>query len=135
MEEIVKLGRANALKAQEAMVEQANKKRRPIDISEGDLVLLDTKGLETERPCKKLDDVRLGPYPVEKSLGISYKLRLPDSARIHDTFSPNRLTKTNPKLPPLPGQVNEPPPPVVVNEEEEWEVDDVLDNRYRYGRL
>ena len=113
------LGRANAMKAQEAMIKQANKKRRLIDIYEGDLVLLDAKGLATERLYKKLDDVRLGLYPVEKSLRTSYRLGLPPLAPIYNIFSPNRLTKANPELPPLPGQVNELPLPVVVNEEEE----------------
>ena len=36
----------------------------------GDLLLLDGKGIETARPSKKLDDKRLGQFPVTKLIGI-----------------------------------------------------------------
>ena len=135
MKEVLQISKQNMAKAQEAMCVQANKKRRVMDIHEGDFVILDGKGLETERPCKKLDNVRHGPYKVKKALGTSYQLGLPASARIHDTFSPNRLTMRSPSLPPLPRQINPPPPPVVITDEPEYEVDDVLDSRYHYKRL
>ena len=49
-----------------------NNKRRVIDIYKGDFVILDSKGLKTERPYKKLDNVRYDLYKVIKVLGTSY---------------------------------------------------------------
>ena len=136
MQEILKVGRENVAQAQEAMRIQANRHRQPSNINVGDQVMLDGKGLQTDRPSKKLDDVRHGPFPVVKNVGHSFQLQLPETAKIHDVFSPDQLTKhPNPDLPPLPGQVNPPPPPVIINDEEEWEIDEILASRYHYHRL
>ena len=72
IKEVLRIGKQNIAKAQEVMCVQANKKRRVIDIHEGDFVILDSKELETKRPYKKLDDVRHGLYKVKKALGTSY---------------------------------------------------------------
>ena len=38
----------------------------------GDMVWLSTKNIHTERPSKKLDHKRIGPYKVTESVGSSY---------------------------------------------------------------
>ena len=91
-----------------------------------------TKNIKTERPSKKLDHKTIGPYKVKELVGLSYRLDLPTSMRIHDIFNLNLLqpAATNP----LPGQHNSPLPLIVVNDEEEWEVDNILDTKHGRGK-
>jgi hypothetical protein len=55
--------------------------------------------------------------------------------KIHDTFHISLLRKA--AIDPLTGQIQSPPPPIVIDEdeEEEYEMDDILDSRYHYGKL
>ena len=97
----------------------------------GDKVWLSTKNIQTERPSKKLDHKRIGPYRIKELVGSSYRLDLPTSMRIYDVFHPSFLRQAAED--PLLGQHNDPPPLVVVNDEEEWEVDDIL-NAKKHGQ-
>ena len=74
-----------------------------------------------------------GPYRIIKKVGNLYEVELPASMKIHPIFSLDRLRKAIDD--PLPGQINEPPPAMEVNGEDEWEVEEVLLVRIRYGRL
>jgi hypothetical protein len=73
----------------------------------GDLLLLDARGIETTRPSKKLDDKRLGPFPVTELIGLQdYRLRLPPSWKIGNTFHTLRLTRYT--MPAFPSQIDPP---------------------------
>ena len=109
----------------------ANKHRKASGYKVGNLVWLSTKNIHTERPSKKLDHKKIGPYKITELVRLSYRLDLPASMRTHDVFHPSLLRPAAED--PLPGQHNDPPPPVVVNDEEEWEVDDILDAK-KHGR-
>jgi hypothetical protein len=68
-----------------------------------------------------------GPFEITRQIGNSYKVKLPETMKIHNVFSPDRLRKDTED--PLPGQVNPPPPPIIVNTEQEWEVQEVIASR------
>ena len=45
------------------------------------------RNVKTTRPSKKLDYKKLGPFEIIKNVGTSsYKLDLPTSTKIHNTF-------------------------------------------------
>jgi hypothetical protein len=54
----------------------------------GDKVYLSGKNLTTHRPMEKLDDKRHGPFKVVCKVGSpSYKLKLPDTWKVHPVFN------------------------------------------------
>ena len=110
----------------------ANRHQKPSpEYKVDDLVWLSTKNIHTERPSKKLDHKRIGPYKVTETVKLSYWLDLPAFMRIHNVFHPSLLRPAAEDL--LPSQHNNPPPPVVVNDKEKWEVDDIL-NAKKHGQ-
>ena len=121
------------------MKEQYDKhitRERPYE--NGDYVWVSAKNLKSERPMKKLDTLRYGPFKILNRIGPSaYKLQIPPVWKqrgVHDTFNESLLT---PFIgPAFPNQVNvQPPPPEIVNrddrEEEEYEVEAIIDSRKR----
>lgn len=112
--------------AQERYKEQADKHRaQDPEFAVGDMVWLNRKNIETNRPSKKLDWKYLGPYKVIERVGRrAYKLQLPKAVDIHPVFHVSLLEKVNKD------NFNREPvpiPPVIVNNEEEWEVEKILD--------
>ena len=118
MQEVWEFTRVEMAKSQQTQVKAANRHRKPSpEYKVGDLVWLSTKNIHTERPSKKLDHKKIGPYKITGLVGSSYRLDLPASMRIHDVFHPSLLRPA--AKDPLLGQHNERPPPVIVNDEEE----------------
>ena len=132
MQNILAFIRQNIEVAQVSMTKQANRRRKDVAFEVGDMVFLTNKNYDTDRPSKKLDSKKWGPFEVTELIGTSYRLRLPATMRIHDVFHVSYLNKapTNP----LPGQVNPPPGPVNINKDE-WEVADILNAKLFYGHL
>jgi hypothetical protein len=96
----------------------------------GSLVWLLRRHIRTDRPSDKLDDKRLGPFPIIKAVGRSaFRLSLPPSMRIHPVFHASLLEPHRPNT--LPTRSTPSPPPPVVNTEgeEEYEVSRILDSR------
>jgi hypothetical protein len=133
MEEILEYGRKNLAQSQLLMERQANRHRKDVEYQPGQKVWLSSKNINSTRPCRDLEDKQYGPYEVVEKVGGAYRLRLPDTARIGDVFSPKLLRPCAED--PLPGQAQDPPRPVDIHGEDEYEVDDILDSRRRYGRL
>ena len=101
----------------------------------GDKVWLDGKDIKSDRPSKKLDDKRYGPFKIIKIIGPnSYKLQLPPSMKVHPVFNTIKLrpyaqdTISGRKPPPRPA-------PVIKGDKPEWEVEYIKDSRIFRGKL
>jgi hypothetical protein len=94
----------------------------------GDKVWLNTRNLCTNRPSRKLNNRRHGPFTVIKEVRkYAYQLDLPATMDVHPVFHVSLLEPTQGD--PLPGQYLPPPEPVVVDGELEYEVEEVVDSR------
>ena len=110
-----------------------NQSRREPDFGVGDRVWLSTKHLELGRPSRKLSKLWAGPYTILSQKGYSYELDLPASMQIHRVIHARYLRKAADD--PLLGQAIELPEPLVIARENEWEVEELLAVRSRYGKL
>ena len=113
-------------------------RQNPPNFKVGDRVWLLTTNLRSDRPNKKLDYKRLGPYEIlEQVNSVSFRLKLPSNFKIHDVFHCNLLEVYHPDT--VRGELRRPPPPcVVANDDgssyEEYEVESVLDCRLYRGK-
>jgi hypothetical protein len=83
--------------AAEDMKRYYDARHRPEEFKPGDEVWLDAKDLTTERPSKKLDYKRLGPFKVLRKVSdLAYELKLPSSFKIHPVISTSRLELAKP---------------------------------------
>src|SRR3954469_17224710 len=97
--------------------------------SKGDKVWLEATNIRTDRPMKKLDDKRYGPFEIKKKVGAgAYELKLPKSWRpIHPVFNEFLLSPF--KAPTNPSQQKPlPPPPEIIDQIPEYEVEEVVDS-------
>jgi hypothetical protein len=108
-----------------------DRKRKPEEFSVGDQVWLEATNLTTDRPKKKLDHKRQGPFKiVQKISNVVYKLELPPSWRIHPVFHVSKLRRYTPDpfgraLPRVSLHVRG----------ENWEVSSIQRSRLKNGRL
>jgi len=92
------------------------------------------RNIRTTRPCKKLDYKKIGPFKILARIGTSaYKLDLPASMRIHNTFHISLLELYNDNK--LPSQRSEPPLPIINEGEPEYELKEIIDSRLHYNKL
>lgn len=103
----------------------------------GDQVMLSMENIKTTRPMKKLDVRQSGPFTILAEIGShAFRLKLPDSAKIHDVFHVSLLRRFTP--PTFPGQYVEPPAPLETSDQDlEYEVSSIIDSRLntRSGKL
>ena len=99
IQEQIKKAKINIAKAQDKMEKNANKlKSVPEDIKEGDLVLLDRKGLNwaaEKNEDLKLKSKRLGPFKVleiDKKF-LNFKLDLPKQLPVYPWFFRSLIKK------------------------------------------
>ena len=95
----------------------------------GDKVLLRSEHIAATSPSKKLGPKFLGPFPIIQKLSeLVFRLKLPQSLRIHDVFHAAVLEPYRPDT--IPGRQQRPPPPVITPAGDlEWEVSQVLNSR------
>ena len=75
---------------------QANKTGQELSFSVGDLVLLSTTNLNLPSYTrKKFQPCWIGPFEVEEVLGVSYRLTLPPTMKVHPVFHSSLLKRWN----------------------------------------
>jgi len=109
--------------------------RKPdLNLQSGDMVWLLPRNIRTTRPCKKLDYKKIGPFKILAKIGESaYKLDLPPSIRIHNTFHISLLELYHDDK--FSSQRAQPLPPVIIEGEPEYELEQIIDSRLHYGKL
>ena len=123
--------REHILEAQRWQTKYA--KGKAIEFKIGEKVWLSTRHIKTQRESKKLDYKRIGPFPVVERINANaYRLQLPPEMPIHDAFHVSLLDRY---VEPGAGQTPAEPLPVIVEGSEEYNVDRVLESRYRYRKL
>src|SRR5258708_9002218 len=93
----------------------------------GDKAWLNLQNYSSNHPMKKLDHKWAGPFVVTKVISPA-AIKLPLSAwekNIHP-YIPDEIVEC--PQPPQPG-------PVMVDDQEEYEVEEILDSRFRWGKL
>jgi len=95
----------------------------------GEQVWLEARNIQTNRPSKKLDQKRYGPFTIKEEIGQgAYRLELPEEWAIHNVFNEDLLTRC--KKVEFTSQHKDPaPPPNIINEEEEYEVEEIREHR------
>jgi hypothetical protein len=106
------IAQGNMARAQHQYTVQANKHRRAVDFGVGDKVWVTTKHWKNDRPSRKLAQQMEGPYEILEQIGHSFRLKLPESIKVHPVFHAEKLRKDPGN--PLPGQTNPSPPPLEV---------------------
>ena len=109
-----------------------NKWKKGPSLKEGDKVYLLQRNIQTKRPAKKLDHIKLGPFGIKKKLGPDvYELQLPDSMKIHPVFHTTVLEPAHPSIP----IATHVPTLEVDNNNKEYDVEKVLQSRLENGKL
>lgn len=80
---------------------------------------------------RKFQPRYIGPFEIEKKLSsVNYRLKLPETLRIHPTFHVSLLKKVAAGL-----RVMLPPKPIQTKEGEEFEVKQIFDSKVKKGLL
>jgi Chromo (CHRromatin Organisation MOdifier) domain len=110
--------------------------KKPITYKEGQKVWLDISNFTSERPSKKLDHRRYGPFNIlEKCGSSSYRLKLPKTWKIFPIFNEALLTLYAPPSFPSQQPEHDRPPPEIIDNDEEYEIEEILDSRVHRNKL
>ena len=111
------------------------RRRRPApNLVQGQKAWLLRRHVATTRPSSKLDVRRLGIFPILEQIGSSaFRLELPPSMHIHPVFHVSLLEPHVANT--FPGRVVDPLLPLQVDGFPEFEVDFLLDSKFRRLKL
>lgn len=115
------------------------KRQATPELQVGDRVYLDAKNLPTTQPARKFAAKRHGPFEiVEKVSPLNYRVALPEHwKKVHDVFHVSLLRKAAEDA--IPGRVQPPVPAPPVAQptfhEELYAIDEILDSRFKRGKL
>jgi len=98
MQQIHKNLRLELMFCRQQMTKYANRKRiEGPNLKEGDKVYLLRRNIKSNKPTKKLDAVKLGPFRILRRKGpVNYELELPRKMRILPTFHVSLLEPATP---------------------------------------
>jgi len=133
--ENLKIAERNMITAQANQEEWSNRKRRDIEFTEGEKVLLSTSDLHWKgTTTPKLTMKYIGPFEIKRVLShLNYELSLPNTLPIHPIFHVSKLRKFVESDNTFSDRHQEPnrPPPIAVEEKEEYEVEAIRQHRMR----
>ena len=137
MKEIQEETQAALRKAQEEIKKQADRHRGEVEeYKVGDMVLLSTRDSKWQmigRRTDKSTERFVGPYRVKGIVSSNaIELDLLSSVRIHPVVNISRICRYRDQVK---GQKVTPPPPVEIQGEMEYEVERILSERKRYGKV
>ena len=102
----------------------------------GDKAWLDLQNYSSDHPMKKLVHKWAGPFTITKVISpTAIKLHLSAQEKnIHPVVS---ISSVHPYAPDEIAEHLQPlqPGPITVNDQEEYEVEEILDSRFRWGKL
>ena len=137
MEKIREEAQAALKTAQETMKRYYDRTRgESREYKVGDKVWLEGHHIQTDRPMKKLEDKRYGPFRIVEKVGKSaYRLQLPKTWKaLHPVF--NEVVLSPYVEPAFPSQIKPAPsPPEIVNGTEEYVVEELMDSKLSRGVL
>ncbi len=114
----------------------ADARRAPTSIYHpGDRVWLSSRDLRLCLPCKKLSPRYIGQFKIQRQINeVTYQFQLPPMYRIHPTFHVS-LLKPCSFFTPDQHEPDEPPPPEILDQPSVYRVRNIMDSRWRGGRL
>src|SRR5258706_10653557 len=121
--------KANIIKAQIRMTKwYDNKKQEGPDFKEGDMVMLNSRYIQTKRPSKKLDHKKMGPFRIEKAIGNrAFRLELPPQMKVHPVYHIGLLERYRDSKDPTRKQIV--PEVEEIDGEMNWEVREIVESR------
>ena len=125
----------NIAKAQEDYAKHYNRKvKSHLNLADeplfkvGDKVWLNARDIATSRPSRKLDHKLLGPFKItEKISDLAYRLDLPPTMDINNTFHVSRF---EPYKQGHPNQPQQEAPPIIVEGERQYVPERILDGTF-----
>ena len=113
----------------------ANRRRRPApNLVPGQKVWLLRRHVSTTSPPSKLDVRRLGPFAIIGPVdGYAFRLDLPSSMHVHHVFHVSLLEPHVENA--FSSRVVAPPPPDHVDSSPKFEVERILDSKFRRGKI
>ena len=132
MQEVLQSAKEKLEAAQSRMKASKDSHRRDVQYNVEDYVWLSTRYIPLHHAgTRKLEHKWIGPFRIVKRVGaVAYELDLPGSMSVHDVFHVSLLK------PWVPGRLNEPPPPAILPDGSvEHEVEAIIADRVRKGKL
>jgi hypothetical protein len=128
--EAVKKAKAAMEAAQQRQKAYADAKRRDVDYTVGQQVLLSTTNIRPKfKGSPKLLPKWIGPYEITEIINpVAFRLKLPETLKLHTVLHASLLKPYR-----LDGRLQPPPPPEMVDGEWDYEVESVLSHRFKRG--
>ena len=133
MKRIVAYVRIRVIKIDKIMIAQVNKHRKFIKYEIKKYVWLNRRNIKTIKSSNKLNDKYLKFYLITKKKNRVYELKLFENVQIHSMFHFWLLRKNSQNS--LSSQQNDSSRSLIFEKNFEWQIDDIVDFKYKRHRL